>query len=273
MNSVNTKVRKWGRRTAVLLTAVFALGAAIAPSTSAATVLPPPHPPIGSSLSSSSLTSPQFCSDGKPLSRSLTPFLRTNKGIPAYNSDRPDLQATFEVAPVGRSPLVRVTVPFYGSLATYQVPENILTEGEYRFRARTVDDDGVSTWMPWCTFTVATVNVPKPGVPAELRISASLYSGSQFCGNPVISTVNKPTFGATATPFSYPHNPNLIGRFEIGRPGEEPLVVVGKIYAVSTPPGAFATAGTYHFRVRAEEGDAVSEWSPWCEFTVEQSSR
>jgi len=271
VNSVNTKVRKWGRRTAVLLTTVFALGAPIAPPTSAATALPPPHPPIGSSLTSSSLTSPQFCSNGKPTARALTPILKTNNGAPAYNSDRPNLQATFEVARVGQSPLVSVTVPFYGSLATYQVPENIITEGEYRFRARTTDDGVVSTWTAWCAFTVATVNVPKPGVPAELRISAAPYAGFQFCGNPVISIADNPTFGASSTPYSPTPRPNLIARFEIGRPGEEPLVKAGDIRAVSPPPGTFTIAGTYHFRVRAEEGDAVSDWSPWCEFTVEQS--
>jgi hypothetical protein len=268
MDAIRTDIRRWGRRTVVLVMMVLTLSAAVSP-VSATAAVSPPHAPVGPFLTSSSLTSPQFCSGGGALSRTLTPILGVSKGTPAYNSDRPNLKATFEVAPLGQASLVSADVAFTVSSARYQIPAGVLGEGEYRFRVRAVDGDQVSEWLPWCAFTVQTVNVPTPGVPTSLRVSAYPYAGFQYCGvasAPAVSTTFGPTFAAS--PVAYGFNPNLVGRFEIARPGREPLILAGNLYRVDAPAGSF-TPGTYQFRVRAQEGDAVSAWSPWCDFVAE----
>ena len=101
-----------------------------------------------------------------------------------------------------------------------------------------------------------------------LRISAGPYEGFQFCGAtaPVISALLGATFAAS--PPSSGSHPNLVGRFEIARPGRESVVKMGNLYGVAVPAEAF-TPGTYQFRVRAEEGDAISGWSAWCDFVAE----
>ncbi|GAA4153609.1 hypothetical protein GCM10022251_22960 [Phytohabitans flavus] len=268
MDSTRSDIRRPGRRTASLVTAVLTLGATLFLPAPATAAVSPPHAPVGPFLRSSGLTSPQPCSSGSRVSRSLTPILGVSKGTPAYNADRPNLAATFEVASLGQS-LVSATVAFDASLATYQVPAGVLGEGTYQFRVRAVDGGTVSEWLPWCTFTVQTVNVPAPRVPTSLRVSADPYAGFQFCGTtsvPVISSEGGPTFAAS--PGTYISNPNLVGRFEIARPGRESLIQVGNLYGVGVPAQSF-TPGTYQFRVRAEDGNAVSAWSPWCDFVAQ----
>ena len=171
------------------------------------------------------------------------------------------------MADLGRVRLASGTVGFDVG-GRYQVPEGVLGEGDYLFRVRAVDGNQVSEWLPWCAFTVQTASVPTPAVPTSLRLSAYPYAGFQFCGEstPVASTTLGPTFAASPGTYSYPANPNLIGRFEIARPGLASVTVAGNLYGVSA--GSF-TAGTYQFRVRAEDGNAVSDWSPWCGFVVE----
>ncbi|MCW6006566.1 hypothetical protein K1W54_18565 [Micromonospora sp. CPCC 205371] len=82
----------------------------------------------------------------------------------------------------------------------------------------------------------------------------------------MISADNGPTFAAS--PAGYGSNPNLIGRFEIARPGQESLIKVGNLYGIGIPAQSF-TPGTHRFRVRAEDGDAVSPWSAWCDFVAQ----
>jgi hypothetical protein len=170
------------------------------------------------------------------------------------------------VALLGQPPVLRTTVAFPASLATYQIPTGFLSDGSYRFRARAVDRRAVSQWLPWCAFTVQTANVPAPGVPDSLRISANPYAGFQFCaaGAPVIVAAGAPTFAASP---AYGSGSNVVGRFEIAVPGREPLVMVGNLYGIGVPAHSF-TPGTHQFRVRAEEGDVVSAWSPWCDFSA-----
>jgi hypothetical protein len=269
MHAIHSDARSWIRRTVTLVAvAIIALvGIAALSPVPAGAATSPPHPPVGPYLRSSSLTPVQFCSSGKPLSRTSTPILGSSKGTPAYNAGRPNLKATYEVATIGQVPLASGTVG-YDVGGRYQVPAGVLGEGDYLFRVRAVDGNQVSAWLPWCAFTVQTTNVPTPAVPTNLRLSAYPYAGFQFCGGstPVASTSLAPTFAASPGTYSYPENPNLIGTFEIARPGLEPVTVAGNLYGVSA--GSF-TAGTYQFRVRAEEGNAVSDWSPWCGFVVE----
>lgn len=270
MDATRNDARGRGRRTVSLVAAaILAVGIAAVSPVPAGAATSPPHPPVGPYLRSASLTAGQFCSSGKPLSRTLTPILGSSKGTPAHNAGRPDLQATYEVATIRQVPLASGTVSFDVPGAAYQVPAGVLGEGEYLFRVRAVDGDQVSEWLPWCAFTVQTTNVPTPAVPTSLRLSAAPYAGFQFCGGsgtPVATAGIGPTFAASPGRYSYPANPNLIGRFEIARPGLASVIVAGNLYGVSA--GSF-TAGTYRFRVRVEEGNAVSDWSAWCGFVVE----
>ena len=261
-------VRRWGRRTVVVMMTALA-GAAVLTPRSAGAATSPPHAPVGDFLSSSTATAPQFCSTANPLSRTRTPILGVSKGTPAYNANRPNLKATFEVAPLGQPALARATVAFGILPATYQIPAGVLGEGTYRFRVRAVDGSSVSPWLPWCTFTVDTVNVPTPGVPTGLRISAYPYAGFQSCGASGVPVVLA-SFGPTlaASPATYSSNPNLAGRFEVARPGQDPLILVGNLNRVEVPTGSLP-AGEYQFRVRAEEGNAASDWSSWCDFVAE----
>lgn len=260
--------RRWGRRSAVVVLTVLAAGAAVLTSGTAGAATSRPHAPVGDFLSSSATTAPQFCSTGSPLSRTRTPILGASKGTPAHNADRPNLKATFEVAPPGQAALVKSTVAFGSSPATYQVPAGILGEGTYRFRVRAVDGTSTSPWLPWCTFSVDTVHIPTPGVPTALRVSAYPYAGFQFCGAGSVPAVLA-SFGPTlaASPAAYGTNPNLTGRFEIARPGQDSLIRVGSLNRVEVPTG-WLTPGGYQFRVRAEEGHAASDWSPWCDFVA-----
>jgi hypothetical protein len=265
MESARTNVRSPGRRIAVVAMAVTALTASLITSAPAVAATAPFHAPVGAFLESSDLTQPQFCTDGKPLSRTGTPILGVSKGAPTYNTGRPNIMATFEVAPLGQAPVVRGTVSLYEDPARFQVPAGILGEGEYQFRVRAVDGKRVSEWLPWCTFIVDTVNVPTPDVPVGLRVSAYPYDGFQYCGStaPVVSASFGPTFAASTPRYSV--SPNLVVRFEVARPGREPLMLAGNPYRVEAPQGALP-AGTYQFRARFEEGDKASEWSPWCGF-------
>ena len=267
MGRFRTANHRPGRWTAVLVTTAVTLGVSLFGSVPA-TAATAPHAPVGEFVRSSDVTRPQFCSDGQPVSSSPTPIFGVSSGAPAYNQNRPDLKAQFEVAPAGRAPLVSVTVAFDASLAIYQVPPGVLSDGEYRVRVRAVDRGKTSTWVPWCAFTVETTNIPVPETPINLRVSAYPYDGFQTCDGstaPVVDDAFGPTFGGT--PPSYDFTPNLVGRFEVARPGVESRFGVGSLYGTVVPWDGIVP-GDYQFRVRAEEGNAVSDWSPWCGLTV-----
>ncbi|GAA2071700.1 hypothetical protein [Actinomadura alba] len=240
-----------------------------------------PHAPVGLYVASSPELAPQSCqSMTTPLARSTHPVFGVSSGAPAYNADRPNLRATFEVSRSSGEPLLTQSVTFVGSSARFQVPDGVLTDGAYRVRARAEDGAAVSEWLPWCAFTVDTSNaVPTPSVPDTLRISTGPYSGFQQCGaesgDPAVRTGNSLSFAANPTPsiigVTYP---NLSATFEIGHPGQEPLIrktepvwPSGLVFGAGLAPGTL-TPGSYQFRVRAEDGNAVSAWSSWCAFTV-----
>ncbi|GII36043.1 hypothetical protein Pph01_10460 [Planotetraspora phitsanulokensis] len=232
-------------------------------------------------MASSLDLAPQLCQDmTAPLARSTHPVFGVSSGAPAYNIDRPNLRAAFELSRSDGEPLLTQTVGFVGSSARFQMPDGVLTDGSYRVRARAEDGAAVSEWLPWCVFTVDTSGaVTTPGVPAAVRISAGPYAGFQQCGAasgaPVVGTRDSLTFAASPTPqiigVTYK---NLSATFEIGHPGEDPLIrrteaiwPSGLVFGTGVAPGTL-TPGLYQFRVRAEDGNAVSAWSPWCAFTV-----
>ncbi|BBH70784.1 hypothetical protein ACTI_74690 [Actinoplanes sp. OR16] len=226
-----------------------------------------PHTPVGPSLRSDALTAPQFCDEITPVSRTLTPILAVSSGAPAWNTGRPNLAAGYEVAPAGLPVIARATVRFDTGFGRYQIPAGVLTDGEYRFRVRAVDGAKASDWLPWCAFTVATRDVTVPETPTDLRVSASFYETFQSCaaGAPVIDAIGSPTFAASPGPSA---TANVTARFEIARPGLATIVVSGNPYGVNVPPASFTAGGAYRFRARAEDGTAVSAWSPWCAFTA-----
>jgi hypothetical protein len=233
--------------------------------------------PFSLYVASAAELAPQFCdsSTTTPLSRTTNPVFGVSSGAPAYNTDRPNLRAAFELSLSSGEPVLTQSVAFVGSSARFQVADGVLTDGAYRVRARAVDGLAVSEWLPWCAFTVDSSDaVPSPGVPASLRISTGPYSGFQQCGA-VVGTADSLSFAATPTPqiigVTYPH---LSATFEIGHPGQEPLIrktepvwPSGLVFGTGVAPGTL-TPGSYQFRVRAEDGNVVSAWSPWCAFTV-----
>ncbi|GAA1311566.1 hypothetical protein Psi02_55720 [Planotetraspora silvatica] len=232
-------------------------------------------------MSSSPDLAPQFCqATAAPVARSIQPLFGVSSGAPAYNTDRLNLRAAFELSLSNGEPLLTQTVGFVGSSARFQVPGGVLTDGSYRVRVRAEDGAAVSEWLPWCVFTVnASGAVPTPGVPAALRISAGPYAGFQQCGAvsgaPVVGTRDSLTFAASPAPQTIGLNyPNLSSTFEIGHPGQDPLIRKteaiwpgGRVFGTGVAPGTL-TPGPYQFRVRAEDGNVVSAWSSWCAFTV-----
>lgn len=258
-------------RAVTAIVAALALSAIVVPAASAdSTSASPPLPPVNSSLSSSSLTLPQWCESGKVLSRTLTPIISARRDF--FDTGHPDLQMAVQVARPGRPPLLTAKAPFESGTemrARYQVPEGLLQDGKYRFRVRAEDaTTGVSAWLPWCAFTVYTGEVQKPGVPTMLLISQGPYSPFQSCDDPasvpVLSTRQLGQFAATPPS----DNPNLVGRFEISRGAEEPRTELASLHlSADLRPGTLSE-GDYRFRVRAEDGTAVSDWSVWCDFVV-----
>ncbi|MBV1853040.1 hypothetical protein [Catellatospora tritici] len=134
---------------------------------------------------------------------------------------------------------------------------------------------------PTTSPTMSPTPVPTgPGVPDTLRLSSYPYDGNQFCaaGHPV-STSLTPALAASPTEAdgSYPGPskpyPDVRGRFEIAQPdGEAFLNVLAPRFSdyvlAYTVPAGVLSDGEYRWRVRAEEGTAVSAWAPWCYFTV-----
>ncbi|WP_433257552.1 hypothetical protein ACQPYK_20850 [Streptosporangium sp. CA-135522] len=170
---------------------------------------------------------------------------------------------------------LRLELVFSPGNAGLQVPAGILTDGDYQLRARAEDDTAVSGWLPWCSFRVDTsTSVPTPGVPDALRISTGPYAGFQQCADgPVMATGDSVTFAANPTPYGSPH-PDQSATFEIGHPGEDPLIrrtepvwPSGYVFGIGVGPGTLSP-GSYQFRVQAIDGTLTSDWSLWCAFTV-----
>ncbi|MBC9714446.1 ricin-type beta-trefoil lectin domain protein [Streptomyces sp. TRM66268-LWL] len=116
-----------------------------------------------------------------------------------------------------------------------------------------------------------------PDVPEALRISDGPYAGFQQCGAqtpPTFAADNQfgPLFAASVRGIE--PQPNLAGTIEIARLGEQPLRTVsvntgpnGHTWAVQLPADTFSP-GDYQWRIRAQNADGPSAWSPWCGFDV-----
>ena len=155
----------------------------------------------------------------------------------------------------------------------------------------TTSSPWTTTTTPWTTTTTTapttstTAPLPAaPGVPDTLRISSSPYAGFQFCvgGHPVVDSQSgllaaSPTPGSSGGTTLDPY-PGLVGTFEIALADQDAfhrqstaIESNGHTFAYQVPQGLLPN-GEYRWRIRAEDGSAVSNWSPWCSFTVSISS-
>lgn len=155
------------------LVATAALGSAAAtadngrqahhvPRLAAATVPVPSAPGVPNALRIS--TGPyagfQQCATQPPivdsrsglLAASPTPGASGGSPLDPY----PGLVGTFEIALPGQEPFHRHSEAIWpsGHTFAYQVPQDMLPDGEYRWRIRAEDDTAVSDWSAWCSFTV-----------------------------------------------------------------------------------------------------------------------
>jgi hypothetical protein len=145
--------------------------------------------------------------------------------------------------------------------------------------AATADNGGRSHHEPRPAATTAPVPAT-PGVPDALRISTGPYAGFQQCGTQhlIVDTRSgllaaSPAPGASGGSPLDPY-PGLVGTYEIALPGQEPfhrhsetIWPSGYTFAYQVPQDMLPD-GEYRWRIRAEDGTAVSDWSVWCSFTV-----
>lgn len=123
--------------------------------------------------------------------------------------------------------------------------------------------------------------LPTPDNP---RVSDGAYAGFQFCAAPEkpLVTSRSATLAATLEAVSPPGTVEKPGA--PGRPGRQVVFEVeqadGKQVlrrqlvsetsqnaAYQVPQGEL-TDGDYRWRVRVQDGPAVSQWTAWCDFTV-----
>lgn len=117
-----------------------------------------------------------------------------------------------------------------------------------------------------------------PATPVNPGISKGTYWGANApCYGqtlPSINAENSPEIHAEVG--TRGSQPGLKATVEIERPGEGPFLrrtgetgrIGGWTFAVS--PKHFSP-GAYQFRIRAENADGASAWTPWCAFTFEGS--
>jgi hypothetical protein len=122
--------------------------------------------------------------------------------------------------------------------------------------------------------TPALAAEPTPGTPTAPRIQTDPFTPNQLCGTGdlVVSANDTVVFAASPTPLG--RRPGLRATFAISDAAGKSLITStqriwpsGRVLALTLDPGTLSP-GTYRFRLRAERGKAVSEWTSWCGFTV-----
>jgi hypothetical protein len=112
------------------------------------------------------------------------------------------------------------------------------------------------------------------GTPAALRIQTDPYAPNQLCGarGAVVAASDRVVLAASPTPLG--RYPGLRATFELSTSDGETLIVrtspilpSGRVLALTVEPGTLSP-GAYRFRLRAERDNTVSDWTPWCGFTV-----
>ncbi|WP_149182153.1 hypothetical protein [Streptomyces sp. TRM49041] len=141
---------------------------------------------------------------------------------------------------------------------------------------------------PGTAGTRAAARPADPGTllatPDNPRVSDGAYAGFQFCAAPrkPVVTSGSATLAATLEAVAPPgtvEKPGAPGRpgrrvvFEVERANGErvlrrQLVSETSQNAAYQLPRDELTGGDYRWRVRVQDGPAVSEWTAWCDFTV-----
>ena len=115
---------------------------------------------------------------------------------------------------------------------------------------------------------------PALGTPAALRIQTDPYTPNQLCGagSVVVAASDQVVLAASPTPLG--KHPRLQATFEITTSEGKTVLVKtspispsGRVLGLTLEPGTLSP-GPYRFRLRAERDNAVSDWTPWCGFTV-----
>ena len=78
------------------------------------------------------------------------------RAVGVHSTRIPGLVGTFETALPDQDPFHRHSETIWpsGHTFAYQVPQDMLPDGEYRWRIRVEDGTAVSDWSAWCSFTV-----------------------------------------------------------------------------------------------------------------------
>jgi hypothetical protein len=97
----------------------------------------------------------QMCTVGPPLVDTRSGLLAASP-TPWSPAGSPGLVGTFELALPDQVPFHRTSraIESNGHTFAYQVPQDMLPDGEYRWRVRAENGKTVSAWSPWCSFTV-----------------------------------------------------------------------------------------------------------------------
>lgn len=112
-----------------------------------------------------------------------------------------------------------------------------------------------------------------PGTPAALRIQTDPYAPNQLCGagSAVVAASDTVVLAASPTPLG--RYPGLRATFQITTSEgttlvrTSPISPSGRVLSLTIEPGALSP-GPHRFRLRAEQGNTVSDWTAWCGFTV-----
>jgi hypothetical protein len=144
----------------------------------------------------------------------------------------------------------------------------------YRFAAAVAAPLALVAATQYAVTTPALAAPPALGTPAEPRIQTGPYTPNQLCsaGGVVVAASDRIVLAASPTPLG--RHPGLRATFEISSPGGQslisrtsPILPSGRVLALTLDPGTLLP-GTYRFRLRAEQGTTVSDWTPWCGFAV-----
>jgi hypothetical protein len=144
----------------------------------------------------------------------------------------------------------------------------------YRFAAVVAAALALVVATLYAVTTPALAAPPALGTPAAPRIQTDPYTPNQLCGagGAVVAASDTVVLAASPTPLG--RHPGLRATFEISSPEGKSLITrtspiwpSGRVLALTLDPGALSP-GTYRFRLRAERGHTVSDWTPWCGFAV-----
>jgi hypothetical protein len=126
---------------------------------------------------------------------------------------------------------------------------------------------------PYAVIPSALASPSTLGTPTAQRIQTNPYAPNQVCGAGSAVVAANDTIVLAASPTPPGRYSGLRATFEITTSEGTTLVRTspispnGRVLAVTIEPGALSP-GPYRFRLRAEQGTAVSDWTAWCGFTV-----